>query len=260
MPDVVLLHNPEFFLTERMIQGGKPEESTQSEFYKRIESAFEALEELVEEGKIGAYGISTNPHGCQWSCTGHVNTAEATSTERLVDAATMAAARRGKSRHNFKVIQMPWNLLEPNAAHDGDTPGAIAQARSLGLDVMVNRPINAIPPPGFHTGDWSRASAHIKLRDQKPKPPSLALLTNVCQEALLDCGVNAYGRDLSELALMISMSVPGNSVTLVGATQDQYLRQVIKVLDAGRVSEDAAIAVVRKLRALLGEIEAGALH
>jgi hypothetical protein len=42
-------------------------------FYERLELAFEALEEAADEGHLSSYGISTNPQGCRWSCSGLEN-------------------------------------------------------------------------------------------------------------------------------------------------------------------------------------------
>ena len=58
------------------------------------------------------------------------------------------------------------------------------QASKLGLDVMIHRPINAIPPPGFNVGDWVRRESFIRLQDRRPQPPALALIGAVAREVL----------------------------------------------------------------------------
>ncbi len=40
----------------------------------------------------------------------------------------------------------------------------VDKARRHSLDIMTHRHINAIPPPGFHVGDWTRKESFIQLR------------------------------------------------------------------------------------------------
>lgn len=227
--------------------------------YERMERAFEALEELVDEGKIGCYGVSTNTRGCRWSCTGQRNELEATDLGRMAEAATKAATRRGKAVHSFKIVQIPLNLLELNAATDQAEEGqtTIQRAKSLGVDVMVNRPLNAIPPPGFHTGDWSRASSYITLRDILPLPPSLALLRLLAAEALSSTDVPKI-QPLSRAALHVAMSVPGVGVALSGARDEAYVQEAASLLQEGPVSPEAVGRVLASVPRMLKEMEAEA--
>jgi len=229
-PDLVLLHNPEFFFTSILGEGGAqapgpraPSEEDQSEFYRRIEAAFVALEQAADEGHLSSYGLSTNPAGCRWSCSGLDNLWEATSLERIMAAAHAAARSLGKAAHRCRVIQLPLNLLEPDAligaASEGRRAGelsVIAQAKQLGLDVMTHRPINAIPPKDFHIGDWARRESFVKLRDRRPQPPALALIASVCRDVLTAHKLPAfYHGGLGDLALHTALSAPV-SVALSG--------------------------------------------
>lgn len=185
--DIVLLHNPEFFFTSVLgasrTKGPKaPCEDDQKEFYRRLEAAFVALEQAADEGGLSYYGLSTNPKGCRWSCSGLDNVWEATDIERIMAAAESAARSIGRQDHRCRVIQLPLNLLEPNALLGPIK--VLEQSRQHGLDVMTHRPINAIPPPGFHIGDWARRESFVKLRDRRPQPPALALIAAACRTVL----------------------------------------------------------------------------
>jgi aryl-alcohol dehydrogenase-like predicted oxidoreductase len=93
--DVLLLHNPEYFLKS----GGD-----HAEYYKRIKVAFQYLETEVTQGRIKHYGVSSN------TLPSDKEDAEATSLEILLEIAKEIGAK------NFSVIQFPFNLYEPDAA------------------------------------------------------------------------------------------------------------------------------------------------
>ena len=57
--DVYLLHNPEYFLTEKEHHAG-PAPADHEEFYRRVREAFRFLETQVDAGIIGWYGVSSN--------------------------------------------------------------------------------------------------------------------------------------------------------------------------------------------------------
>lgn len=129
--DVYLLHNPEYYL--------KTEKSTSDEYYKRIEKAFVALEQLVEHGKIKSYGISSN--------TFIVNSSDHDFTN--LDT-VFSIAKKVKEDHNFKYIQFPLNLLELGALERVyDEKNLIEFAQELGLKTMINRPFNAFTTQGL---------------------------------------------------------------------------------------------------------------
>ena len=193
VPDIVLLHNPEFFFTALLGREGAaapcspaPTASQQSEFYRRLQQAFEALEVAADEGQLGYYGLSTNPKGLRWSCSGLPNAFEATHLARVLEAAHAAARSAGRQHHRCKVLQIPCNLLEPEAfiGTSAGEDSVLEEASKLGLDVMIHRPINAIPPPGFNVGDWVRRESFVRLQDRRPQPPALALIGAVAREVL----------------------------------------------------------------------------
>lgn len=133
--DVVLLHNPEYFLMDAARRGVAPAQA-RAEFDTRVRAAFMALEAKVADGSIGWYGVSSN---------GFVDAPDAasyTSVARMVEIATEVAG----ADHHFAVVQWPMNLLELGAvlgagAPDGSTALEVAAKADLG--VIVNRPLNA---------------------------------------------------------------------------------------------------------------------
>jgi aryl-alcohol dehydrogenase-like predicted oxidoreductase len=60
--DVLLLHNPEYALTDAAHHGVALDEA-RAGFYDRAERAFRHLESEIAAGRIGAYGVSSNTDG-----------------------------------------------------------------------------------------------------------------------------------------------------------------------------------------------------
>lgn len=94
--DILYLHNPE-------TQLGHVDRET---VMARIKTAFKLFEQLVEEGKIRAYGIAA------WNAFLY----EPTHTEylSLMDIVNLAREAGGDS-HHFKYIQSPFNLVKNEA-------------------------------------------------------------------------------------------------------------------------------------------------
>jgi hypothetical protein len=136
--DVLLLHNPEYFLVDALANG-EDRAAVRSQYRARLRQAFVALEGHVAAGRIGWYGVSSN---------GFVVDPEAPSFTSVVDVLAEAQAAGG-DEHHLAVVQMPMNLLELGAiaervpTDDGPrSPLQIAEAADLG--VIVNRPLNAL--------------------------------------------------------------------------------------------------------------------
>ncbi len=133
--DVYLLHNPEYYLgwAEKK---GIALQAARDIYYDRLKRAFKYLEEEVEAGRIGCYGISSNTF---------VESAEHTQYTNL--SRCLEIAQSINAEHHFRVIQFPMNLLETGAAVEKNQPTdetvlSIAQQHQLG--VLVNRPLNAV--------------------------------------------------------------------------------------------------------------------
>jgi len=135
--DVLLLHNPEYFLEHAHARGVDPE-AAREQFRGRLRAAFTYLEEEAHAGRIGWYGVSSNGFV--------VGTAEPTFTSTT--DVVLAARAAGGEQHRLGVLQLPMNLLELGALleshpaeHGSKSPLQVAEAHDLG--VLVNRPLNA---------------------------------------------------------------------------------------------------------------------
>jgi aryl-alcohol dehydrogenase-like predicted oxidoreductase len=148
--DGFLVHNPEHY-----IAGGL----THEELNVALRPAFEMLEELVEEGIVRYYGISSN----------HLN--KPNSPTRVDLHRVLAVAQAVSSDHHFKLIQFPCNLLEQDACTEVKGERSLVQlAREAGLRTLSNRALNAMSPIGFiRLASWDdeRDTAGNCLEDDK---------------------------------------------------------------------------------------------
>jgi aryl-alcohol dehydrogenase-like predicted oxidoreductase len=130
--DGLLLHNPERAF-------GRIGGLCRDEYYDRIGMAFEFLEEMVAEGKIRYYGVSSN------SLPAPPDAPDGTDLGRLV-----RIARGVANDHHFKLIQFPINLLETAAVEKCDRGRSLVDlAKEYGVIALGNRPLNATSPDGF---------------------------------------------------------------------------------------------------------------
>lgn len=151
--DIFLLHNPEYALQAAQ-QNGVPLDEARAAFYSRITAAFTFLEHACKDGKIGYYGVSSNTIGDAPDSPVAVNLA---TLAACADAAAQAAWGRRK-RSQFRVLQMPLNLLETNAVFvpnteavsfsGTETVSALELAARRNMTVLTNRPLNAFSPQG----------------------------------------------------------------------------------------------------------------
>ncbi|HEY7530022.1 MAG TPA: aldo/keto reductase [Gemmatimonadota bacterium] len=142
--DVLLLHDPEELLGHARRRGVDPE-AAREELDLQLRRAFASLEEHAAEGRIRWYGVSSN------TVAAPASDPEATSLARMLDAARAA----GGDDHRFAVLQLPFNVLESEAAlapasapvsADGpspDTTPVLDLAARAGVAVLANRPLNA---------------------------------------------------------------------------------------------------------------------
>jgi len=135
--DIYLLHNPEYFLSHQKKRNGVDLQKARQDYYRRIKLAFEWLESKVAEGKIKAYGISSNTFAYP------SNEFEFTSLEK-----TLAIAESISSDHFYRVIQFPFNLFETGACFEKNqlknSRTLLDVARDNQLATLVNRPLNAM--------------------------------------------------------------------------------------------------------------------
>jgi aryl-alcohol dehydrogenase-like predicted oxidoreductase len=111
--DVYYIHNPESQLGY----------VSETEFYHRLQRAFEHFEQNRSEGKLRYYGVATwNGFRAQPDALGYH------SLERMVELAREA----GGEGHGFRFIQLPLNLAMPEAISVADT------ADQLGVTVVAS--------------------------------------------------------------------------------------------------------------------------
>ncbi len=125
--DGFLLHNPEYYFDQ------DTQQVSTAEYYVRIRKAFEVLEDMVSEGRIRYYGVSSNtfPFGIDKPST--------TNLHKLI-----TLAKQVSERNHFRLIQFPFNFLETGAIkphHDGVS--LVELARANGIVTLSNRPLNA---------------------------------------------------------------------------------------------------------------------
>jgi aryl-alcohol dehydrogenase-like predicted oxidoreductase len=126
--DVYYVHNPESQLAA----------VSEAEFWQRLRAAFETLEQLVTEQKIGKYGVATwNGFRAEPDSGGYH------SLERMVEIAREV----GGKDHHFAFIQLPFNLAMPEALFFqnqkvGEQYVSVLEAASaLGVTVMASAAI-----------------------------------------------------------------------------------------------------------------------
>jgi hypothetical protein len=142
--DVLLLHNPEYYLSDAHERSHGTLDKRRQEFDRRIGEAFSWLEEEVRAGRIGAYGVSSN------TCVRPASDPEFTSLTRMLELARKA----GGEGHHFRVLQLPLNLMEPGAATERNNGPrldrtVLEHAAAERIAVLANRPLNAMVAGGL---------------------------------------------------------------------------------------------------------------
>jgi uncharacterized protein YyaL (SSP411 family)/aryl-alcohol dehydrogenase-like predicted oxidoreductase len=204
--DVCLLHDPEELLT-RAASDKRPLTVARDELSRRLERAFRHLEQEVARGRIRSYGVSSNTVG-----------APATSPEAVdLDQLLAAARAAGGSEHHFRVLELPMNLLEPEALLEPSAAGGSTSTLSLaddaGIAVLANRPLNAVvagrlvrlaTPPVLSEGeDLATAATRVATLEKEFGEKLAPLLRDpdgntVDPKQLLD-----WSRELTEAAARI---------------------------------------------------------
>jgi len=128
--DCYLIHNPEYYIYDAL-KKDMPKDEMLDTMLDRIYDAFVALEEQVQKGTIGSYGISSN------SFAKPNNHPEFLPYEDLITLADRAAEYVGNDTHNFSTVELPINILETEGLK------CATWAKRNGLRVLANRPLNA---------------------------------------------------------------------------------------------------------------------
>ena len=133
--DVMLLHNPEYYLNYAHRQGTDKQEARKI-YDERIQRAFKHLEMEADRGRIRFYGISSNTFPAS------ATRFDFSSLSRIHDL-----ARSLKADHRLAVAQFPMNLFEGDAVLEINQPddrSLLDAARAYDLGTLVNRPLNAL--------------------------------------------------------------------------------------------------------------------
>ncbi len=120
--DCCLLDTPEGFSSEAEKEKISADEATHM-MYEKIYNAFVNLEDAVQEGTVGSYGISTEKYNLDY--------------ERILRLAQKAAKKVGNNKDSFSTIELPINLLEQEGlkvAH---------WAKGNNLRLLSSRPLKA---------------------------------------------------------------------------------------------------------------------
>ncbi|CAB5356714.1 unnamed protein product [Rhizophagus irregularis] len=58
--DILFIHNPEYFLMDKIKSSNENVKGYQNQMLDRISQSFETMEEAIQKGQILSYGISSN--------------------------------------------------------------------------------------------------------------------------------------------------------------------------------------------------------
>lgn len=209
--DVLLLHNPEYFLMDA-VHRGVPRDEARAAFYERVRRAFRHLESEVAAGRIGAYGISSN------TLVVPREKDDAVSLERVLESAGPG----------FAVVQLPFNPLETGAkepSHTADGRSVLDLARGAGLGVLVNRPLNAFSSRGLVRFAALQPDVLRELgRDAAWDEARMRPLASHLETAF---GERSEDSSLAQRTLRALLGTPGVDAALVGMRRPAYVRDVL---------------------------------
>jgi aryl-alcohol dehydrogenase-like predicted oxidoreductase len=185
--DLYYVHNPEAHLRE----------ASRDEFEGRLRRAFEALEDEVDAGRVGAYGVATwNGFRVPASRDEHL------SMERVAEVARGAAGAAGKEESALAAVQMPYNARMRGAAEDetqrvyGAPCTPLEAARQLGLYTFT-----------------SASLMQGELANERAGPE--------------------YGGTPAQDALEFARTTDGVGTALVGCSSREHAEECVAVLDGG---------------------------
>jgi aryl-alcohol dehydrogenase-like predicted oxidoreductase len=167
----------------------------------------------VAAGRIGSYGISSNtfvvPHEKE----------DAVSLERVLE----------RAGPGFAVVQLPFNPLETGARepiHTADGKSVLEVAKSAGLGVLVNRPLNAFSAGGLVRFAVLAPDILRELgRDAAWDAERVGSLASYLDTAFAPARIE--GSSLSQRTLRALLETRGVDVVLVGMRRLAYVRDVV---------------------------------
>lgn len=191
--DVYYIHNPESQLAV----------VSEPEFYSRLRTAFESLEQRRGEGRLSYYGVATwNGFRVAPGAAGYH------SLERMVGVAREVAGEE----HGFRFIQLPINLAMPEAVTfenqivDGKKVSVLQAAATLGVEVVASASI-------------------FQGRVAQGLPEALT-------EALGSLATDA------QTAIQFVRSVPGVTTALVGMSSREHVEENLQLARTEPLAEE----------------------
>lgn len=193
--DVYFLHNPETQL----------QEVSREELRHRLRSAFERLESLVEAGRIHLYGVAT------WNgLRARPESREFLSLAQLLQWAREVAGEG----HHFRALQLPYNLLMPEAFTSADQPLPEQQGTSSVLEVARRQNLLVLTSASICQG---RLAGRLPDRLAEAFP---GLESDV------------------QRAIQFARSTPGVTTALVGMSNPCHVRENLRTAGQPPLSQD----------------------
>lgn len=225
--DGLLLHNPEYFLMDRE-HHNVSEDKAKSEYYSRIEKAFEFLEKKRQLGIIRYYGISSNTFPKEESSYTF------TSLNKVLEIAEKIRNKLKLETSGFRIIQFPANLYETGFITEKNNSGKsiVEIAKEKNLFTLVNRPLNAMKKKG----GMDRLAIY--------RGKDLGLVENELQ---------AYKRNLKEFQenAFKSLGIENEEFTFVSIL-DTYKDKFVNV---EHFHQALNYSIIPQLKKLLGRVE-----
>ncbi|HZI94884.1 MAG TPA: aldo/keto reductase [Patescibacteria group bacterium] len=197
--DIYYLHNPETQL----------QHVERHEFLSRIKAAFETLERNVAAGVIGIYGVATwDGFRLPPDHPGHLS----------LNELRVVAEQVGGSKHHFRAIQLPVNLvmseacLLPTQMSDGRRVSLLDAAADAGMVVMASGSLlqgKIIPALG---ADFARMLPGTRTNAQR--------------------------------GIQVVRSVPGVATSLVGMKNPAHVEENLGVAALPRLAGEEAIRIL----------------
>jgi aryl-alcohol dehydrogenase-like predicted oxidoreductase len=224
--DGYLLHNPEYML-KKFEQEGFAQKQAQDLFYSKLRESFLALEELVAQNKIRAYGI----------CSNHFGVSSQQEFAALCLGKVHQIARSLPQPHHFKIIQVPLNWIEVSTAFfqreelNNETILTYAQKNDIG--VMIHRPFHAMlndglirltRPQCFSQDELEKLDVGLQKGLQNWTKLA-ADLEQLAHEELFDAP-GYEDAPLSQLVMSTLAHLPGVTSVLCGMRQESYVKDI----------------------------------
>lgn len=227
--EAVLLDTPELYLQWAMERGVDAVLARQ-QLVENLADAFCALNKMVQEGRIGSYGLSSQVIGYPEQHPLHI------AIESVFEAVELSK-RRSSYPSFFRLMALPLNWIELTGVEkpDGLTESLLDQVRLRGIGVLGCRPLNALSRGHLvrlarpNLGDARLSSLSQAQQRGLENWAQLSLdLERMAHEVIEHIGYEEA--PLSQLALATVASLPEVSSVLVGMRKVAYVEDALEAL------------------------------